>query len=77
MAIKHLQKFNVGKSQPQTCHLKNRPVVEWIELLLLERWTRVRFPVWSNPKTRKIGIHSFPALRSAIKETMCGLHRVW
>ena len=30
-----------------------------------------------KPKTRKIGIHSFPAWRSAIKETVRNLHRVW
>ena len=30
-----------------------------------------------KPKTIKIGIHSFPAWRSAIKETVWSLHRVW
>ena len=30
-----------------------------------------------KPKTIKIGIHSFPAWRSAIKGTVWSLHRVW
>ena len=29
------------------------------------------------PKTIKIGVHSFPAWRSAIKGTVWSLHRVW
>ena len=30
-----------------------------------------------KPKTKKIGIHSFPAWRSAIKGTVWSLHLVW
>ena len=30
-----------------------------------------------KPKTIKIGIHSFPAWRSAIKGTVWSLRRVW
>ena len=30
-----------------------------------------------KPKTIKIGIHSFPAWRSAIKGAVWSLHRVW
>ena len=30
-----------------------------------------------KPKTIEIGIHNFPAWRSAIKETVWSLHRVW
>ena len=30
-----------------------------------------------KPKTKKIGIHSFLAWRSALKETGWSLHRVW
>ena len=33
-------------------------------------------PVRVKPKTRKIGIHSFPAWRSANKRTVWSLHRV-
>ena len=34
-------------------------------------------PGWVKPKTIKIGIHSFPAWRSAIKGAVWNRHRVW
>ena len=45
------------------------PKTNWsvVERLLLKPYTQVRFPVGSKSKTIKIGVHSFPAWRSATK----------
>ena len=53
----------------------HRSVVEWIERLLPERYSRVRFSVGSNQRL-KIGIHSFLAWLSAIKGTVWSVRRV-
>ena len=49
----------------------NRSVVEWIKRLLLKS----SISGLVKPRTRKIGIHSFPARRSAIKGTSVKLPR--
>ena len=51
----------------QNKFLYNRPVVEWIERLLIKKADSGTIPGWTKPKTIKIGFHNFPAWHSALK----------
>ena len=67
-----VKQYCVGKLRQKSTDQCKR-----IKMLLLKRWTPVRFSPVSNQNTIKNGIHSFPAWRSMIKgrvkaSTVCG-----
>ena len=68
-----MKKIYIQNANDQVAKL----VVEWIEWSATEAVDLGSIPGRVKPKTIKIGIHSFPAWRSAIKGTVWSLRRVW
>ena len=59
----------VGNNKPISGRVNRASATEAVDLGSI--------PGRVKPKTLKIGIHSFPAWRSAIKGTVWSLRRVW